>query len=80
MPSTAGNEPKEFLIVVLPEKAEAGTNLRLLGIESTLASAEKAVDQLDSGTLGKVAVLERRAVFLRQPRVESVPVTDRIAK
>ena len=71
--------PKEFLIVSLPDGAAAGSNLRLLGIETTQAKAEKAVMTLDPSLLGHVGVFERKALFVRKQAVESTVVDDPIS-
>jgi hypothetical protein len=80
MPDEARSPAKEFLVVAIPERAEAGTNLRLLGVADTQASAEKLVAGLDPGTLGRVAVLERKGLFVRKPAVETSEVADSIAR
>lgn len=69
---------REFLLVSLPETVEPGTNLRLLAIAPTAAAAEKAVTELGAGTLGRVAVLERKSLFSRRPAVESIEIDDPI--
>jgi hypothetical protein len=73
-------EPREFLVVALPDDADVGATLRLLGVAGTPSAAEKLIDELDPRTLGRVAVLERKSLFVRQPAVETVEVTDSIAK
>jgi hypothetical protein len=73
-------EPREVLVVSLPDVAEIGATLRLLGVAGTPSAAEKLVDQLGPRTLGRVAVLERKSLFLRQPAVETVEVSEAIAK
>lgn len=80
MPDQAKPSPREFLVVAVPEKAEPGATLRLLGIAETQAAAEKLVAGLDPGTLGHVAVLERKGLFMRKPAVETREVSDSIAK
>jgi hypothetical protein len=81
MPEAANPEqPTEFLVVAIPEKADAGANLRLLGIAADQAAAEKMVNELDSGTLGRIAVLERKRLFVRRPAVQTTTVGDAIAK
>lgn len=77
---SAGSAPKEFLLVAIPDRAEVGATLRLLGVAKTLSEAEKQVESLDPGALGRVAVLERRALFLREPAVRTLSVTDPIGK
>ena len=72
--------PKEFLIVTLPEDAKPGSMLRLLDVQSTVAAADKAVARLDPSILGRVAVLERKSLFVRRPAVESNAVADAIVK
>jgi hypothetical protein len=54
--------------------------LRLLRIVSTFKAAEKAIEDLDSSTLGRVAIVERKALYERRPAVESVPVVDSLIK
>jgi hypothetical protein len=73
-------EPSEFLVVSLPDNADVGTTLRLLGILKSRAQAEKTVAELDPSTLGRVAILERKALFSRRQAVESVPLSDPIGK
>jgi hypothetical protein len=73
-----GAAPKEFLLVAIPDRAEAGATLRLLGVAGSLSEAEKRVDELDAGTLGRIAVLERKALFVREPAVRTLAVTDAI--
>lgn len=81
MPTNSdANAPKEFLIVTLPDDAKTGSNLRLIGVQGTLNAAEKAVAKLDPGILGRVAILERRTLYIRRPAVESSAVNDEILK
>ena len=81
MPKSANpGRPTEFLVVAIPDKADAGANLRLLGIAANQTAAEKIVNELDAGTLGRVAVLERKGLFVRKPAVQTMPVGDAIAK
>jgi hypothetical protein len=74
MPEKADRATREFLVVGIPENAEPGTNLRLLAVASTAAAAEQAVRELGAGTLGLVAILERKALYARRPAVENVEV------
>ena len=80
MPDEATSSAREFLVVAVPDKAEAGTTLRLLGVATTQAAAEKLVSELDPGTLGRVAVLERKGLFVRKPAVETQEVAESITK
>lgn len=81
MPGTReGPEPSEFLVVSLPDNADVGTTLRLLGVLKTRAQAEKTIEELDPSTLGRVAILERKGLFSRRQAVESVPLSDPIGK
>ena len=75
-----GTAPREFLLVAIPDRAEVGATLRLLGVAKSLNDAEKQVDDLDPGTLGRIAVLERKSLFLREPAVRTLAVTDPIGK
>jgi hypothetical protein len=75
-----GSAPREFLVVALPEQAETGATLRLLGVAGTQSAAEKLLADLDPKTLGRVALLERKALYVRQPAVETVEVGDAIVK
>ena len=68
----------EFLIVSVPEKAEVGATFRLLGVKKSLSAAENSVSKLGSGTLGRVAVLELKALFVRRPAVENIKVNSAI--
>jgi hypothetical protein len=80
MPGSAkGDQPTEFLVVAIPEKANAGANLRLLGIAADQTAAEQMVNELDAGTLGRIAVLERKGLFVRRPAVQTTPLGDAIA-
>ncbi len=72
--------PREFLVVALPEPAEPGATLRLLGVVGTQSAGEKLVADLDAKTLGRVALLERKALYVRQPAVETLEVADAIGK
>jgi hypothetical protein len=76
----AGQPPAEFLIVSVPDSVEPGATLRLLQIEKGFAAAQKAIAALETGTLGRVAILERKALFRRQPAVENVELAEPIAK
>lgn len=69
---------KEFLVVALPDTVEPGTNLRLLAIDSSLKAAESTVAGLGAGALGRVAVLERKALYARRPAVESIEIEEPI--
>jgi hypothetical protein len=76
----AVKEPKEFLVVSLPDDAQPGATLRLLAVSGTRNGAQAAVAMLDSGTLGRVGILERVAVFVRRPAVENVEIAEPISK
>jgi hypothetical protein len=80
MPDAQRPPVREYLVVAVPEKAEAGATLKLLGVATTQAAAEKLVAELDSNTLGRVAVLERKGLFVRKPAVETQELTDVIIK
>jgi hypothetical protein len=81
MPERAANQPPaEFLIVSLPDSVEPGATLRLLRIEKGFSAAQKAIGALDAGALGRVAVLERKALYRRQAAVESVELSEPISK
>ena len=80
MPDEATTSAREFLVVAVPERAEAGATLRLLGVAETQGAAEKLVAGLDPGTLGRVAVLERKGLFVRKPAVETQQVADSISR
>jgi hypothetical protein len=76
----AGQPPAEFLIVSLPDSVEPGATLRLLRIEKGLAAAQRAIAALDTGALGRVAILERKVLYRRQPAVENVELAEPISK
>ena len=69
---------REFLVVGIPNSVEPGTNLRLLATAPTMPAAEQAVAELGAGALGRVAILERKALFSRRPAVESVAIDESI--
>ena len=71
---------REFLVVAVPDRAEVGATLRLLGVAETQAAADKLVGALDAGTLGRVAVLERKGLYVRKPAVETSELADAISK
>jgi len=73
-------ELREFLIVQLPEQAEVGSTLRLLGLAGSQAAADKEVASLDPGMLGRVAVLERKALYVRRAAVETLEISEAIGK
>jgi hypothetical protein len=73
-------DSREFLIVSLPEQADVGANLKLIGVAGSQAAAEKQVAQLDAGIQGRVAVLERRSLFVRRSAIETVALTGAISK
>jgi hypothetical protein len=73
-----GPEAVEFLVVSLPDNVAAGSTLRLLGAYKSRANAEKGLTELDPSVLGRVAVLERKALYSRRPAVESVPLEEPI--
>ena len=75
-----GTAPREFLLVAIPDKADVGATLRLLGVARSLTDAEKQVDELDPSALGRIAVLERKSLFMREPAVRTLAVTDPIGK
>lgn len=78
--SSEESAPKEFLVVTLPDDAKPGATLRLLNAHGTLGAAEKAVASLDPGILGRVAVLERKSLYVRRPAVESSALSEPIVK
>jgi hypothetical protein len=73
-----GKSESEFLVVAVPDAVEPGTNLRLLTTASTMQAAEKALSELGAGTLGRVAILERKALYARRPAVENIAIDDSI--
>lgn len=74
------SEPREFVVVAFPDHVDKGATLRLLGVAATQAQAEKLIDGLDSGTLGRIAVLERKSLFVRRTAVETVAIIEAIAE
>lgn len=78
-PARVEGAAKEFLVVAIPDRAEAGATLRLLAVEASVEAAKRAVAKLDPGTLGRIAVLERRAMYRRQQAVENVEIDEAIA-
>lgn len=75
-----GVQDREFLIVGFPEDTTIGTTLRLLGVAGSQDEAERAIRELDPGTLGRVGMLERKAVYVRRAVVESVLETGSIVR
>lgn len=63
-------------MVAIPDPAAPGASLRLLRVVSTMKQAEQAVADLDSATLGRVAIVQRIALYDRRPAVENVPSAD----
>lgn len=80
MADPKSDPPKEFLVVSLPDDAGPGATLRLLAVTGTANAAQTEIGKLDSGTLGRVAVLERKALIVRRPAVENVEISDPISK
>ena len=78
--ATERSQRREFLVVALPESADTGATMRLLGVAGTQAAAEKLVEELSTGTTGRVAVLERKALFVRRPAIETVELDAAISK
>lgn len=70
------SEVTEFLVVSIPDPAAPGASLRLLRVVNTREQAEVAVSDLDSSTLGRVAILQRIALYTRRPTVESLPTNE----
>lgn len=70
----------EFLVVSLPDRVEPGATMRLLEIKPSLSAAKKAVEELEAGTLGRVTVLERKALYRRQPAVENIELSEPLSK
>lgn len=69
-------EFKGFLIISFPEKAQPGDTLRLLGLEKSLAAAQKAIPKLGPNVLGQVAVMECKTLYVRQTAVENIVVNN----
>ncbi len=67
---------EEFLIIAVPDSVSPGTNLRLVAVAENEEAARAAIDSLGGGTLGRIALLRRVAVFNRRPTVESVEVDE----
>ena len=65
-------EVTEFLVVSIPDKVEPGTTLRVISVLGSLVAAKKAVTEAPSGVTGRVAVLQRRALYDRRPTIESI--------
>ena len=68
----------EFLILSLPDKTEIGSNLRLLAVVANLAAARKALADLGSAQLGKVVIMERKALYVREAAVTSKEIDSTI--
>ncbi len=74
------DQSAELLIVALPGRLESGSMLQVLGVASSLAEAERQVQDMDVSVLGRVAVLEKRKLFHRRHSVVSVEVDEPIVK
>jgi hypothetical protein len=59
-------QPAEFWVVAIPEDAGPGASLRLLDVKATAEAARKALTDLPSDITGRVAVLERSVLFVRE--------------
>jgi hypothetical protein len=62
-------QPTEFWVIAVPEDAGPGTSLRLLDVKPTESDARKTVASLSSDITGRVAVLERSVLFVREMAV-----------
>jgi hypothetical protein len=72
-------QPKEFWLVAVPPNAGPDTSLQLVDVKPTRDDAIKAVESLQTASVGRVAVLERVTMFDLEMAVRTVeseqPVT-----
>jgi hypothetical protein len=62
-------QPVEFWIIAVPEDAAPGATLRLLDVAATEADAKKVAADLPSDITGRVVVLQRSVMFIREVAV-----------
>ncbi len=72
------NPSGEFLVVALPARLEAGSMLQVIGLAPTIEEATQQVESLDATVLGRVAILEKRKLFIREQSIVSIETDDPI--
>jgi hypothetical protein len=69
-------QPTEFWIVSVPSSATPGASLGLLDVKDTSEKAKAAVDKLPTDVVGRVAILERIALFQREMAVKTTETEE----
>ena len=59
----------EFLILEIGEVRGAGASFVLRGVADSEAKAKQELEKLDVGTAARLAIVETRGVFIREPVV-----------
>jgi hypothetical protein len=62
-------ERDEFMVVALADDLRVGSSIRIIGVSETEADAKKLLEGLGDASTGRVAILEKKAVFSRRPAV-----------
>lgn len=75
---TSDKAATEYLVFDIGSGAKVGGSYSLVGSAGSLKGAEALVKSLPSATASKVAILERKAVFMRKPAIELQPMTERV--
>lgn len=68
----------EFLILWIRDSVRVAGSVKVVGVATSEAEAEGRLTELDAATTGRVAIVEVKKVFDRQPTIESVPVEVRL--
>ncbi len=57
----------EYLVFYIPESLKEGSNLRLVNVSESFDKARKHVEKMPGGKTSYYAILEKKAVLLREP-------------
>jgi hypothetical protein len=69
-------QPQEFWIISVPSNAVPGASMSLLDVKDSPEKARDAIEKLPADVVGRVAILERRAMYDREMAIKTVETED----
>jgi len=63
----------EFLLLSIGEGARVGGTVRVVASAVSEEDAQSKLEQLEASVLGRVAVVEVKQLYERQPAVQNIP-------
>lgn len=69
-------QPQEFWVISVPPNAVPGSSMSLLDVKDSVEKARDAIEKLPTDVVGRVAILERKAMFDREMAIKTVETED----